>query len=363
MEDYDILDTPDSDISDGPQPRPQSLMLAFFGNHVLEEGDRDLGVYSGSIIDVLGRVGVGEQAVRSTLTRMVNRGLLRRQREGRRMYFGLTPQATRVLWDGRTRIWRQGAVNDDWDGTWTLLGFSLPDSWKRQRHDLRSRLAWSGFGALYSGLWIAPGNVGIAGVVAELGLTDHVKIFHAQANVATDIELMIRDTWDLESIAARYVTFDKRWTPLLAPGPGPTSDSGAASGLRSGAASGLRSGAASGLGSGAASGLGSGAASGLRSGAASGLGSGSASGAAETPGSGSGAESVSGPGDDPIGTRLRLVSEWLWTIRTDPRLPARHLPADWPARPAEETFRRIADQTATPAQRMAGELLDTVPLR
>ncbi|TQE16271.1 PaaX family transcriptional regulator [Streptomyces ipomoeae] len=280
VEDYDILDTPD-----GPTPRPQSLMLTFFGNHVLEEDDSDLCVYSGSIIDVLGRVGVGEQAVRSTLTRMVNRGLLRRQREGRKMYFGLTPQATRVLSDGRTRIWRQGAVNDDWDGTWTLLGFSLPDSWKRQRHDLRSRLTWSGFGALYSGLWIAPGDVDVAGVVAELGLSDHVKIFHARADTTTDIELMIGDTWDLESIAARYVTFDKRWTALLG----------------------------------------------------------------------------TGAGDNPIGTGLLLVSEWLSIIRTDPRLPARHLPPAWPARPAQDTFRRVAEQTTEPARRMARELLDTVP--
>lgn len=88
MEDNDILDTSGGDTSGGegsdiagsdpsdpsgsPQLRPQSLMLAFFGNHVLDAGA--LGVYSGSIIDVLGRVGVGEQAVRSTLTRMVNRG-------------------------------------------------------------------------------------------------------------------------------------------------------------------------------------------------------------------------------------------------------------------------------------------------
>ncbi|MFG2133892.1 PaaX family transcriptional regulator C-terminal domain-containing protein [Streptomyces sp. NPDC048751] len=260
-------------------------MLAFFGNHVLEEGD--LCVYSGSIIDVLGRAGVGEQAVRSTLTRMVNRGLLRRQREGRRMYFGLTPQATRVLEDGRTRIWRQGAVNDDWDGSWTLLGFSLPDSWKRQRHDLRSRLTWSGFGALYSGLWIAPGTVDAAAIVSELDLADHVKIFHARADEATNIELMVRDTWDLESIAARYVTFDKRWTTHLG----------------------------------------------------------------------------AGSGDDPIGTRLRLVSEWLWTIRTDPRLPARHLPPAWPARPAQDTFRRVAEQTEAPARDMARALLETAPVR
>jgi phenylacetic acid degradation operon negative regulatory protein len=279
VEDDDILDT-----AEGPQSRPQSLMLTFFGNHVLEEGD--LGVYSGSIIDVLGRVGVGEQAVRSTLTRMVNRGLLQRQREGRKMFFGLTPQATRVLIDGRTRIWKQGAVNDDWDGSWTLLGFSLPDSWKRQRHDLRSRLTWSGFGALYSGLWIAPGHVDVSAVVTELGLTAHVKIFHAQASEVTDIERMIRETWDLESIAARYVTFDKRWSAHL----------------------------------------------------------------------GNGAD------DDPIGTRLRLVSEWLRTIRTDPRLPARHLPPAWPARPAQETFHRVAQQTH-PALEAARATLETTPLR
>ncbi|MGW3416053.1 PaaX family transcriptional regulator [Streptomyces sp. NPDC000888] len=284
MED-DNLDEP-VDAPDGTQLRPQSLVLAFFGNHVLGEGD--LCVYSGSIIDVLARAGTGEQAVRSTLTRMVNRGLLLRQREGRKMFFGLTPQATRILRDGGRRIWRDGAVNEDWDGTWTLLGFSLPESWQRQRHDLRSQLGWSGFGALYSGLWVAPGRVDVHAIVSELGLAAHVKVFHAQADQATDIGLMIRESWDLESIAARYVAFDKRWT----------ADQDAGSGSR-----------------------------------------------------------------DPVTARLRLVGEWLRIIRTDPRLPVQHLPPGWPARQAQETFRRVAEETAESADRMARELLETTPLR
>ncbi|MGW3420294.1 PaaX family transcriptional regulator [Streptomyces phaeochromogenes] len=279
-----------TDAPEGPQLRPQSLLFAFFGGHVLEEGP--LCVYSGSVIDVLARAGVGEQAVRSTLTRMVNRGLLRRQREGRRMYFGLTPQATEILWNGKKRLWDTGAVNDDWDGTWTLLGFSLPESWQRQRHDLRSRLTWSGFGPLYSGLWIAPGDFDVSALVSELGLAAHVKIFHVTADDATDIGLMIRDTWDLDGVGARYADFDKRWTDWL--------------------------------------------------------------------GSGSGSGSGSG---DPLGTRLRLTSEWLGIIRTDPRLPARHLPADWPARSAHGTFHRIADQTEDPANRLAARLMETTPLR
>jgi phenylacetic acid degradation operon negative regulatory protein len=271
-------------IASGPQPRPQSLMLAFFGSYVLDEGP--LCVYSGSIIDVLARAGIGEQAVRSTLTRMVNRGLLQRRRQGRRMYFGLTAQATQILRDGQNRLWETGAVNDDWDGTWTLLGFSLPESWQRQRHDLRSRLTWSGFGALYSGMWIAPGDVEVSGIVSELGLAAHVKIFHARADDATDIGLMIRDTWDLRGVASRYADFDKRWTAWLDDGSG-----------------------------------------------------------------------------DPIGTHLLLISEWLGIIRTDPRLPARHLPSDWPARPAQETFHRVANRTATPSRGTTTELLETIPLR
>ncbi|GHI04042.1 PaaX family transcriptional regulator [Streptomyces cellostaticus] len=186
-------------------------MLTFLGEHVL---DQDVCVYSGSLIDVFGRVGVGEQATRSTLSRMVNRGLLRRQREGRCTYFGLTDRSEAILRDGQRRIWQTGAVNSEWDGTWTLLGFSLPDSWQRQRHDLRSQLTWSGFGPLFSGLWIAPGEIDVSGIVAELGLAAHVKVFRARAETGTDIAEMIHETWDLDELAARYREFDADWCPL-----------------------------------------------------------------------------------------------------------------------------------------------------
>lgn len=190
--------------------RPQSLMLTFLGDQVL---GRDVCVYSGSVIDVFARAGVGEQATRSTLTRMVNRGLLRRQREGRRMYFGLTERSRAVLRDGERRIWQTGAVNRHWDGTWTLLGFSLPESWQRQRHDLRSKLTWSGFGPLFSGLWIAPGEVDVSALVAELGLSAHVKVFRAHADSGMDIGAMIEETWELAELAARYEEFVRHWQP------------------------------------------------------------------------------------------------------------------------------------------------------
>jgi phenylacetic acid degradation operon negative regulatory protein len=183
-------------------------MLTLLGRYLL---GREVAVSAASVIEVFARVGVGEHAARSTLTRMVNRGLLSRQRHGRAMYFGLTARSERILRDGETRLWKLGAVNRDWDGVWTLLGFSLPESWQKQRHELRSQLAWAGFGPLFNGLWVAPGRAAVDEIVGSLGLESHVKAFHASTIPGTDVDQMIRETWDLDAIAAPYRAFVERW--------------------------------------------------------------------------------------------------------------------------------------------------------
>ncbi|MCO5984644.1 PaaX family transcriptional regulator [Actinoallomurus spadix] len=198
-------------------PRPQSLMLSFFGIHVL---DRPVALSSASIIHVLARVGVGEDAVRSTLTRMVRRDLLERHRRGRKMYFGLTTRAVEVLRDGHRRVWQTGAVNRGWDGTWTVVGFSLPDSWRRERHDLRSRLLWGGFGPLQSGMWAAPGRIDVAALVDGLGLGAHLKAFQGVAVEPTDAARLIEAAFDVPGIARRYQEFLSRWD-----GPEPAAES------------------------------------------------------------------------------------------------------------------------------------------
>jgi phenylacetic acid degradation operon negative regulatory protein len=196
------------DAADQPWLRPQSLLLTFLGDHVAE---RRIAVFSGSVIRALEGVGVAEQATRSTLSRMVSRGLLTRQRAGRRAYFGLTPRAEEILADGGVRIWNTGAVNKSDDGVWTLIAFTFPDAWSRQRHDLRSKLTWAGFGPLQSGVWISHSEVDVEPVLAELGLSEHVKVFAAEPRPPTDIGEMVREAFDLMTIAGRYHDFIERW--------------------------------------------------------------------------------------------------------------------------------------------------------
>ncbi|MCX4553717.1 PaaX family transcriptional regulator [Streptomyces sp. NBC_01267] len=205
-----------TDAAEGVAPaRPQSLMMSFFGIHVL---GRDIALSSACVIDAFARVRVGEDAVRSTLTRMVGRGLLERHRRGRRMYFSLTERAATVLSDGQERIWRDGAVNREWDGTWTLVGFSLPESRRRERHDLRSRLVWAGFGPVQSGLWVAPRRVDVAPLAAELGLAGHIRAFHGEAAPPTEAGSLLHAAFDVDAIAAGYRSFVERWDGPVPPG-------------------------------------------------------------------------------------------------------------------------------------------------
>jgi phenylacetic acid degradation operon negative regulatory protein len=188
--------------------RPQSVVFTLFAEHIL---DHKLALYAGSCIEVLERLGITEHATRSTLARMVRRGLLEGQRRGRKLYFAMTPRCVALLEDGRQRIWKTGAVNTSHAPTWTMLTFSLPEAWRRKRYDLRSQLTWAGFGPLQNGAWLAPSEVDVAPIIKALGLAQYVRAFHVQPAPPTDAASVIRESFDLDSLAARYRTFSTTW--------------------------------------------------------------------------------------------------------------------------------------------------------
>lgn len=188
--------------------RPQSIVFTLLAEHVL---DRELAVFSGSFIDVLERVGIGEHATRATLTRMAERGLLARQRHGRKIYYGMTPRCVAILEDGRTRIWHDGVINTHAAPTWTLLAFSLPETHRRTRHDLRTRLSWAGFGPMQNGVWLAPAQVDVAPIIDELGLAGQARVFHVSPVAPTQAASVISETFDLDALAKRYRAFCAAW--------------------------------------------------------------------------------------------------------------------------------------------------------
>lgn len=199
-------------VSAGPPDvaaRPQSLLLVYFGDFVVDSGGL---VASSSVLDLLGAVGVGEAAARATLSRMTRRGLLERAVRGRRAYFGLTAPGRAEVLEGRARFRDADPAQDAWDGAWTVVAFSMPEAWQRERHDLRTRLTWAGFGPAQAGLWVAPRRVDVADVVAGLGVEDHLRVFEGAPAGPTDAARLAAEAWDLDAVAARYEGFVDRWT-------------------------------------------------------------------------------------------------------------------------------------------------------
>jgi phenylacetic acid degradation operon negative regulatory protein len=187
--------------------RPQTHVLMFCGIHLVDPGSA---VPTTGLIDVLARVGVGEHAARSTVNRMLRRGTLQRHRTGRRLHLSPTPAMRATLARGGERAW-QSPVNRTWDGQWTLLGFSLPESRRADRHLLRSRLEWAGFGMLQNGLWVAPRRIDVEELFRSLDVLDHLKVFQAEVAAPTQVADLIDGAWDLATIADGYRLFLDRW--------------------------------------------------------------------------------------------------------------------------------------------------------
>ena len=190
-----------------PWVRPQTHVLVFAGIHLLGPG---AAVSTPALLEVLARVGVGEHAARSTVGRMLRRGTLERRRVGRLGYLSVPPSTRATLLAGGERAW-QSPVNRSWDGQWTLLGFSLPEDRRADRHLLRSRLEWSGFGMVQNGLWVAPRRVDVADLLASLDVLDHVTVFRAEVAAPTQVAELVDDAWDLAGIAGDYRRFLDRW--------------------------------------------------------------------------------------------------------------------------------------------------------
>ncbi|MGD6741827.1 PaaX family transcriptional regulator C-terminal domain-containing protein [Streptomyces sp. BH106] len=202
-------DTPGHETHAGRPP--QQLLLAFLGTFALDRAAEP--IPSRVFIDLLRDLGVTEMATRATLSRMVHRGLLARGKEGRVANFRLTRHAEKTMRAIGTRV-RSRTPFTHTDDEWTLLSYSLPESRREVRDQLRSRLVWAGFGCVRDGLWIAPGTVDLDSVlspvmaeaVAELGG------FLARPLPSTPMDSIVRRAWDLPALREEHEAFLRRWS-------------------------------------------------------------------------------------------------------------------------------------------------------
>jgi phenylacetic acid degradation operon negative regulatory protein len=187
-------------------PSARGMLLTLLGEFV-NPGDGM--AWTSAVLTVFDRLGVAEKAARQALMRTSNAGLLQPEKIGRRTRWQLTPVAKKLLTEGAERIYSFGPA-DDWDGQWVLVAVRIPESDRRARHVVRTRLAWAGFGSLGPGLWISPHSAReheAKKVLREASAGHEANVFVARRTGLSDTRDMVAAAWELPVIEAEYEQF------------------------------------------------------------------------------------------------------------------------------------------------------------
>ena len=214
------------DLDDNPtQPAPpRSLIVTVYGLYAREVGGW---ISVSTLISLLAELGVNAQAVRSSISRLKRREILVPERRGARAGYALSPYARSVLETGDRRIFERHATSDD---GWVVAVFSVPESERQHRHQLRARLTWLGFGTVSSGVWIAPAHAleDTRDHLLRHGLDQYVNLFRGEYVAFGDPAEQVSRWWDLAALQRLYDEFVTEFTPMTsrwaATGRNPTPD-------------------------------------------------------------------------------------------------------------------------------------------
>jgi phenylacetic acid degradation operon negative regulatory protein len=203
--------------------KPRAILWDLFGDHLRYVGDGRIPMRAlNRLLDVFG---VGESTSRVVLSRMRREGWFTTYREGRQTSYAMTARSAAMLDDGRARIFDRG--RDDWDGTWRMVIYAVPEESRGERDRVRRALAWHGFGPLAAATWISPHRrlEIVRGTLADLPATRIDLLESRSLSRAADREMAFR-CWDLDGLGRDYLELINAYEQLpaaaeLAALPGP----------------------------------------------------------------------------------------------------------------------------------------------
>ncbi|SNY25160.1 PaaX family transcriptional regulator [Paractinoplanes atraurantiacus] len=214
---YDIDEIFPDDAADAVRlPRrqagnsPQDLTVTLLADYTLSTRAE---LPSAAIVALLAEAGVSPAGARTAISRLARRRVLQVRRQGRRSAYRLTPEAADFLAVGGSWIASAATGAEPWDEHWTLIAFSLPQTERAQRQELRNRLRWMGYAPLYDGLWISPHDLTEKArkrfaLIAPGALT----VFRARhVELGAGLDRNPVQAWDIAAIAREYERFLERW--------------------------------------------------------------------------------------------------------------------------------------------------------
>lgn len=198
---------------DDGAPRPQHLIVTLFA---LYGRSRNRTIAIAHLISLMSHLGIDSNAVRSSVSRLKSRGLLVSDRSNSAAAYRLDESLEDMFASGDHRIFhRQRAEMGD---PWLLASFTVPESERPVRHQLRRLLTRQGFGQVVGGLWIAPAVIvnETRTALQRAGLESYVELFEGTRISNEPLQDAVRRWWDLAALEKLYSDFIRSHQHFLA---------------------------------------------------------------------------------------------------------------------------------------------------
>lgn len=182
---------------------PARQVLTLFGDYWW---NNEQPIPTGALVAALADLGVKEAAARATLLQLTRLGLLDSERVGRRTTHQLSARAAQDIAEEAAWLESFGRLEPEWDGLWSVVVFSVPETRRAARHSARSRLKWLGFAPLYDGVWISPTD-SAQEAMSQLRELDIDDVTTMRARLHTSLPEGPQAAWDLASTRREYAAF------------------------------------------------------------------------------------------------------------------------------------------------------------
>jgi len=188
------------------------LILTIFALYARNEGNW---LSVAALVQLMSDLGLGGGAVRSSISRLKRRGVLRSERRDNAAGYTLESATLEILAEGDSRIFESGRAHIE-DG-WLLIVFSVPESERERRHELRASLTRLGFGTAAPGVWIAPANLAVETrrTLERRGLATYADMFAGHHFAFGDLRSKVSTWWDLDELAVSHTDFLRQYSPVL----------------------------------------------------------------------------------------------------------------------------------------------------
>lgn len=174
-------------------------------------------ISAADLVRLAEELGMPAARARTGIARLKQRGLLLASHEGA-IGYRLNPAAAPMLERGDRRIFEVRQMRTD--DPWCLISFSIPESRRDLRHQLRRRLQWIGCGVVSPALWICPAHLEAEAesILTELGVREAAVLFRTAApRVAGTLADAVAAWWDLDALRGEHETFHSALTGIGSP--------------------------------------------------------------------------------------------------------------------------------------------------